>query len=205
MTTQSPFTKDELQRIADSDHVQCGDAAALARALLAAYEQEPVATVFKSGDRASVCMIGADLPDGYTDVFTHPAPSIPTAEHRGVIEMLLSVCGAAFELADDSCEQEVEGETCTVVPSDAFQKLSDALDEIENSLPTEDADKPDVFLAWAAMPRAALKSLLHPAPSIPAVPDDKQVDELTMWVKRLARSLKKPIQTVNYIVMLWTI
>lgn len=93
-----------------------------------------------------------------------------TTEHRRVIEMLLTVCGAAFELADDSCEQEIDGEMCIAVPSDAFQKLSDALDEIENSLSAEDSDRPDVFLAWSAMPRAALKSLLHPAP-VPAVPE----------------------------------
>ncbi len=94
-----------------------------------------------------------------------PAPVVPenrvTAEHRRVIEMLLNVCGAAFELADDSCQQDVDGEECHVVPSDAFQKLSDALDEIENTLPTEDIDRPDVFLAWSAMPRASLKSLLQ--------------------------------------------
>ena len=94
-----------------------------------------------------------------------PAQVVPenyvTAEHRRVIEMLLNVCGAAFELADDSCQQEVDGEECHVVPDDAFQKLSDALDEIENTLPTEDVDRPDVFLAWSAMPRAALKSILQ--------------------------------------------
>lgn len=84
-----------------------------------------------------------------------------TAEHRRVIELLLNVCGAAFELADDSCQQDVDGEDCHVVPDDAFQKLSDALDEIENTLPTEDIDRPDVFLAWSAMPRAALKSILQ--------------------------------------------
>jgi hypothetical protein len=106
------------------------------------------------------------------------APVVPencvTAEHRRVIEMLLSVCGAAFELADDSCQQDVDGEDCHVVPDDAFQKLSDALDEIENTLPTEDIDRPDVFLARSAMPRAALKSLLQaqPAPVVPAVSDD---------------------------------
>ncbi|MBL1529465.1 DUF550 domain-containing protein, partial [Klebsiella pneumoniae] len=42
-----------------------------------------------------------------------PAPVVPencvTAEHRRVIEMLLNVCGAAFELADDSCQQDVDG------------------------------------------------------------------------------------------------
>ncbi|MFS3509288.1 hypothetical protein [Citrobacter braakii] len=42
---------------------------------LAALEQEPSATLFKSGDSAKVIMIGSDLPDGYTDVFAHPAPS----------------------------------------------------------------------------------------------------------------------------------
>lgn len=87
-----------------------------------------------------------------------------TAEHRRVIEMLLNVCGAAFELADDSCQQYVDGEYCHVVPDDAFQKLNDALDEIENTLPTEDIDRPSVFLAWSAMPRAALKSLLQTQP-----------------------------------------
>lgn len=94
-----------------------------------------------------------------------------TAEHRRVIEMLLNVCGAAFELADDSCQQDVDGEECHVVPDDAFQKLSDALDEIENTLPTEDVDRPDVFLAWSAMPRAALKSILQ-AGNSPVTPDD---------------------------------
>lgn len=93
-----------------------------------------------------------------------------TAEHRRVIEMLLNVCGAAFELADDSCQQDVDGEDCHVVPDDAFQKLSDALDEIENTLPTEDIDRPDVFLAWSAMPRATLKSLLQ-AGNSPVIPD----------------------------------
>lgn len=93
-----------------------------------------------------------------------------TAEHRRVIEMLLNVCGAAFELADDSCQQDVDGEDCHVVPDGAFQKLSDALDEIENTLPTEDIDRPDVFLAWSAMPRAALKSILN-AGNSPVIPE----------------------------------
>ncbi|MDU7347907.1 MAG: DUF551 domain-containing protein [Klebsiella grimontii] len=106
-----------------------------------------------------------------------PAPeNCVTAEHRRVIEMLLNVCGAAFELADDSCQQDVDGEECHVVPDDAFQKLSDALDEIENTLPTEDIDRPDVFLAWSAMPRASLKSLLQAQPA-PVVSDFETVLE----------------------------
>lgn len=114
---------------------------------------------------AKVIRKGPDMP---------PAPVVPenrvTAEHRRVIEMLLNVCGAAFELADDSCQQDVDGEDCHVVPDGAFQKLSDALDEIENTLPTEDIDRPDVFLAWSAMPRAALKSILN-AGNSPVIPE----------------------------------
>ncbi len=84
-----------------------------------------------------------------------------TAEHQRVIGMLLGVCGAAFELADDTCQQEVDGEACHVVPHDAFQKLSDALDEIENTLPNFYPDLPNTVLTWAAVPRRALKSLLQ--------------------------------------------
>lgn len=41
------FTKEQLQQIADTDHVQCGDAAAMARQLLASMEQEPVAYMYR--------------------------------------------------------------------------------------------------------------------------------------------------------------
>ena len=155
----------------------------LAAFRLAAMDSEPVAVI----DLANLdyLLSGADAdvwpPEreemGDVLLYRHaqPAPVVPencvTAEHRRVIEMLLSVCGAAFELADDSCQQDVDGEDCHVVPDDAFQKLSDALDEIENTLPTEDIDRPDVFLAWSAMPRAALKSLLQAQP-VPVIPDE---------------------------------
>lgn len=36
------FTKEQLQQIVETDHVQCGDASAMARQLLAGLEQEPV-------------------------------------------------------------------------------------------------------------------------------------------------------------------
>ncbi|HCL6634704.1 TPA: hypothetical protein N2Q63_004343, partial [Citrobacter freundii] len=35
------FTKEQLQQIIDTDHVQCGDAESMARHLLASMEQEP--------------------------------------------------------------------------------------------------------------------------------------------------------------------
>ena len=39
------FTKEQLQQIVETDHVQCGDAAAMARLLLSSMEQEPVAEI----------------------------------------------------------------------------------------------------------------------------------------------------------------
>ncbi|WP_232487453.1 hypothetical protein [Pectobacterium parmentieri] len=106
-----------------------------------------------------------------------PAQSVCiTAEHQRVIAMLLGACGAAFELADDTCQQEVDGELRHVVPHDAFQKLSDALDEIENTLPNFYPDLPNTVLTWAAVPRHALKSLLQLSGkdeqvSYPAIPE----------------------------------
>lgn len=180
-TITKEFTKEQLQQIIETDHVQCGEASALARIALASLEAEPVAWrwfhlnqwhVTNDEERArDLAWDGVKVIPLYTAT---PAQVVQenyvTAEHRRVIEMLLNVCGAAFELADDSCQQEVDGEECHVVPDDAFQKLSDALDEIENTLPTEDVDRPDVFLAWSAMPREALKSILQ-AGNSPVIPD----------------------------------
>lgn len=143
------------------------DAVKVIDGAIAKFGAEPVAYMYKDGDdieyngHNEFSGAGKGVPL-YT---APPAPVVPekcvTAERRRVIEMLLNVCRAAFELADDSCQQDVDGEECHVVQNDAFQKLSDALDEIENTLPTEDVDRPDVFLAWSAMPRAALKSILQ--------------------------------------------
>ena len=187
-TITKEFTKEQLQQIIETDHVQCGEASSLARIALASLEAEPVAWAHRLINKrngvvhpwvygsAEACPSEGDIFNiEVMPLYTAPtAQVVPenyvTAEHRRVIEMLLNVCGAAFELADDSCQQDVDGEECHVVPDDAFQKLSDALDEIENTLPTEDVDRPDVFLAWSAMPRAALKSILQ-AGNSPVTPD----------------------------------
>lgn len=185
--------KDGLEwaaRLAEANHPETGDwlyddPIELAKAIRKGPDMPPVQPV---ADSEPVIVVGDDGGDALsyrrliqsfepgTKLYRHaqPAPVVPencvTAEHRRVIEMLLNVCGAAFELADDSCQQDVDGEDCHVVPDDAFQKLSDALDEIENTLPTEDIDSPDVFLTWSAMPRAALKSLLQ-AGNSQVIPD----------------------------------
>lgn len=182
--TKSTITRERIQQIflGNGPEPSASEERELARMALAAMDGEPDCKerkLFCSTDTArmrKVISVSAGTEDAPLYRHPQPAPVVPencvTAEHRRVIEMLLSVCGAAFELADDSCQQDVGGEDCHVVPDDAFQKLSDALDEIENTLPTEDIDRPDVFLAWSAMPRAALKSLLQAQPA-PVVPDEK--------------------------------
>lgn len=153
------------------------DVIALTECCLAAMDSEPVGYFgrFDPDDEDLIDQCSKNV-KGAFPLYRHAQPALVvpencvTAEHRRVIEMLLSVCGAAFELADDSCQQDVDGEDCHVVPNDAFQRLSNALDEIENTLPTEDIDRPDVFLAWSAMPRAALKSIIQVGNS-PVIPD----------------------------------
>lgn len=198
--TKSTITRERLEWLSqiscrdDIEDIGGDEIRELASIALAAMDSEPVAWTWHYREQWHVtndkCRAEFVATDGDVDVLplyrhAQPAPVVPencvTAEHRRVIEMLLNVCGAAFELADDSCQQDVDGEECHVVPSDAFQKLSDALDEIENTLPTEDIDRPDVFLAWSAMPRAALKSLLHaqPAPVVPELRVDWQENEFS--------------------------
>ncbi|MEP8892392.1 hypothetical protein [Enterobacter roggenkampii] len=46
-TITKEFTKEQLQQIIETDHVQCGEASALARIALASLEAEPVAYIFK--------------------------------------------------------------------------------------------------------------------------------------------------------------
>lgn len=74
------FTKEQLQEIAQTDHVQCGDAAAMARQLLAGLEQEPVAYYFPGGERE---IEQVSLPDDIDDgqkancIPLYAAPQLP--------------------------------------------------------------------------------------------------------------------------------
>ncbi|EKY2093392.1 hypothetical protein QNX23_003930 [Cronobacter sakazakii] len=62
---------------------------------------EPVATLYKSGKSAPIIITFADLPDGYTDVFTElqtapPAPVVPDG-----LRMALSNAGIAAPESDE--------------------------------------------------------------------------------------------------------
>ena len=120
----------------------------LARGMLVGMEQEPVATVFKSGDSAKVIMIGADLADGYTDLFAQAATvvseqsaykaAVATLEHLGYTyhggEMWKPPLGPApnFSLIDqlhaeiDALKEQLGSYPAQIVDSDKI--LSDICD-----------------------------------------------------------------------------
>jgi len=89
------LTTDDLRQIVETDHVQCGDAAAMARELLANREAQPVAlngwhvTVNRTGDRQGIASIGGpgvfcmEVPVEYSmldfmeALTAPPAPAVP--------------------------------------------------------------------------------------------------------------------------------
>ena len=75
-TITREFTKEQLQQIIETDHVQCGEASALARIALASLEAEPVGT-FKKGPCGYHPSFHEDAVPLYT---APPAPiSVPAA------------------------------------------------------------------------------------------------------------------------------
>jgi hypothetical protein len=59
-TITREFTKEQLQEIIENDHVQCGEASALARILLASLEAKPVAYLNYRGTLITFGSFGYD-------------------------------------------------------------------------------------------------------------------------------------------------
>ncbi|WP_266145662.1 hypothetical protein [Escherichia coli] len=87
-TITKEFTKEQLQQIIETDHVQCGEASALARIALASLEAEPVCVIdqsnldyLKSGSDADVWPASrAEMGDVLLYRSATPAPvSVPAA------------------------------------------------------------------------------------------------------------------------------
>ncbi|EKM5720785.1 hypothetical protein WIC93_09645 [Enterobacter cloacae] len=85
-TITKEFTKEQLQQIIETDHVQCGEASSLARIALASLEAEPVAWLLSGGGAKN--NVSFDSGNAYADplrevtpLYTaHPAPvSVPAA------------------------------------------------------------------------------------------------------------------------------
>lgn len=197
MTAQLPskFTIGELKVIAETDHVQCGDAAALACALLAAHEQEPFMYGISDPDGKAhideycVCAEPAPLEDSvnelnydreeddelnYTVVplYTRPAPSIPTVSfYREGIEAAAAWVDAQREAYDNEHGRTDHCTGAFEFGNEAQQEYSANLEEIAEGIrtlyPVSIPADSDYFasLVAAARVRADKAMRKHPQPN----------------------------------------
>lgn len=71
-TITKEFTKEQLQQIIETDHVQCGEASALARIALASLEAEPVAWLLSGGGAKD--HVSFDSGNAYADPLREVTP-----------------------------------------------------------------------------------------------------------------------------------
>ncbi|ESL75527.1 hypothetical protein L423_03204 [Enterobacter roggenkampii] len=97
-TITKEFTKEQLQQIIETDHVQCGEASALARIALASLEAEPYGYVHKSAyEKTGSCGLSNDR-EAYRDISTHIAVyTAPPAPVSVPDEDLLHMAASAIE------------------------------------------------------------------------------------------------------------
>ncbi|MFH3058036.1 hypothetical protein ABK884_06720 [Enterobacter hormaechei] len=127
-TITREFTKEQLQQIIETDHVQCGEASSLARIALASLEAEPVAYIFKHPAGRLFWSLTDESNKGQSDVMpvytASPAPvSVP----------------AAYEHTEDFSEYHEGWNACRAAmlqgaePVTTAYKLRDAVEIIRNS------------------------------------------------------------------------
>ena len=71
-TITKEFTKEQLQQIIETDHVQCGEASSLARIVLASLEAEPVAWLLSGGGAKN--NVSFDSGNAYADPLREVTP-----------------------------------------------------------------------------------------------------------------------------------
>ena len=71
-TITKEFTKEQLQQIIETDHVQCGEASAMARIALASLEAEPVAWLLSGGGAKN--NVSFDSGNAYADPLREVTP-----------------------------------------------------------------------------------------------------------------------------------
>lgn len=153
-TITREFTKEQLQQIIETDHVQCGEASALARIALASLEAEPVAWLLSGGGAKN--NVSFDCGNAYADPLRevtplYTAPPAPVALTSG------------------------------------YSDFEEIWSSSTHPLTQDDEMKDFAWDIWNAC-RAAM---LQGADGALTDEDAKRVDELVMWIKRLAHSLRK--------------
>lgn len=97
-TITREFTKEQLQQIIETDHVQCGEASSLARIALASLEAEPYGYVHKAAyEKTGSCGLSNDR-EAYRDSSTHVAVyTAPPAPVSVPDEDLLHMAASAID------------------------------------------------------------------------------------------------------------
>ncbi|MDM3077794.1 hypothetical protein [Citrobacter sp. Cf138] len=159
------FTKEQLQQIIETDHVQCGEASSLARIALASLEAEAAGT-FRKGPCGYYPSFHEDAVPLYT------APPEPVSVHED-------------EQYKPHPVMAVKGELGFL---DHFDRIIGERDEDIDIGQLGSSNYEALLLAALDAFRAAM---LQGADGTLTNEDTKQVGELVMWVKRLAHSLRK--------------
>ena len=118
----SEFSRETLLNIIETDHVQCGEASALARMALAAMDSEPVIVVGDDGgDALSYRRLIQSFEPG-TKLYRHaqPAPVVPNG-----LRLALSNAGIAAPESDEmlaaTCEKHIQALVTWVKDRKPFQ------------------------------------------------------------------------------------
>ncbi|KME79932.1 hypothetical protein SM12_02571 [Klebsiella pneumoniae] len=79
----SEFLRETLLNIIETDHVQCGEASALARMALAAMDSEPVADdgIFRPGDAVGVFNVGCETCPDHLVAWTVKGQNLPVGNY----------------------------------------------------------------------------------------------------------------------------
>ncbi|MGS0047813.1 hypothetical protein [Escherichia coli] len=158
------FTKEQLQQIIETDHVQCGEASSLARIALASLEAEAVGEVIEQ--QSGMMMDGLVISEK------------PTYRNiKGIHKMKMMPLGTKFYTAPPAP---------VALPS-GYSDFEEIWSSSTHPLTQDDEMKDFAWDIWNAC-RAAM---LQGADGALTNEDTKKMDELVMWIKRLAHSLRK--------------
>lgn len=143
------FTKEQLQQIIETDHVQCGEASSLARIALASLEAEPVAWLLSGGGAKN--HVSFDSGNAYADPLREVTP-LYTAPPATV-----SV-PAAMEIDDDFDSAFEHGKA---VGWNAYRAAM-----IQSFGNSEQLNSPVIQDGWQLVPIAPTKEMLRAGQSV---------------------------------------
>lgn len=141
------FTKEQLQHIIETDHVQCGDASALARMALAGMEAEPVGFIARhkeTGKFGSYLHPKADWfkDDNYEVLKAYDAPQPLTTSERAELENYRNAQQVVPDVMDDA-----GGVCCEVSYADGWNACRAAMLQGK-----ADGNSPAVPDGWVMVP-----------------------------------------------------